>query len=63
MFLSGMEVVFKVSLMLVGNYKNDILALDNFEAIMEYLKTSLPALDVLQMEIIFNQVIFSIIQL
>lgn len=55
-FLNGMEVVFKVSLMLLGNYKNDILYCDSFESIMDYLKTVLPSIDVLQMEIIFNQV-------
>lgn len=55
-FLSGVDVVFKASLLLLGNYKNEILSCDSFESIMEYLKTVLPSIDVLEMEIIFNQV-------
>ncbi|XP_035225179.1 TBC1 domain family member 1-like [Stegodyphus dumicola] len=55
-FLSGIDVVFKVSLVLLGNYKTHILTCDSFESTMDFLKTTLPSIDVLQMEIIFNQV-------
>ncbi|KAF8784397.1 TBC1 domain family member 1 like protein [Argiope bruennichi] len=55
-FLCGMEVIFKVSLLLLGNYKDCILNCDSFESAMNFLKVSLPSIEVFQMEIIFNQV-------
>ncbi|GIY14086.1 TBC1 domain family member 1 [Caerostris darwini] len=55
-FLCGMEVVFKVSLVILGNYKDHLLKCDSFESTMHFLKVALPSIDVLQMQIIFNQV-------
>ncbi|GIY86745.1 TBC1 domain family member 4 [Caerostris extrusa] len=51
-----MEVVFKVSLVILGNYKDHLLKCDSFESTMHFLKVALPSIDVLQMQIIFNQV-------
>ena len=55
-FLQGIEVVFKVALVLLGNHKELIKHCDSFELIMEFLKTTLPSMGIIQMERIINQV-------
>uniref|UniRef100_T1JI64 Rab-GAP TBC domain-containing protein n=1 Tax=Strigamia maritima TaxID=126957 RepID=T1JI64_STRMM len=56
LFLDGMEVVFKVALVLLGNHKELIMQCTTFESVMEFLKTTLPSLGIIQMERVFNQV-------
>ena len=55
-FLQGVEVVYKVALMLLGNHKELIMECHSFEAIVEFLKTTLPDLGIIQMERVINQV-------
>lgn len=42
LLLQGLELIFKVALILVGNHADEILKCDCFESIVEYMKTSLP---------------------
>ena len=56
-FLQGLEVVFKVALVLLGNHKELIKQYDNLESIVEFLKTTLPEMGIIQMERVINQVI------
>ncbi|XP_023237177.1 TBC1 domain family member 4-like isoform X1 [Centruroides sculpturatus] len=44
-FLQGMEAVFKVSLLLLTTFRDDLLRLTTFETIVDYLKNVLPSLD------------------
>lgn len=55
-FLQGMEVVFKVALVLLGNHKELVKQCDSFESVVEFLKTTLPSMGIIQMERIINQV-------
>ncbi|KAG1671766.1 TBC1 domain family member 1 [Nymphon striatum] len=56
LLLQDFEVIFKVALILLGNHKELIMQCNGFEAIMEFLKTTLPSLGIIQMERVFNQV-------
>ena len=55
-FLQGIEVVFKVALVLLGNHKELIKQCDSFEANVEFLKSTLPSMGIIQMERVINQV-------
>ena len=50
----------KVALVVLGNHKELIKQCDSFEAIVEFLKTTLPGMGFIQMERVFNQVMFLI---
>uniref|UniRef100_W5N5G9 TBC1 domain family member 4 n=1 Tax=Lepisosteus oculatus TaxID=7918 RepID=W5N5G9_LEPOC len=56
LFLQGAEVIFKVALSLLGSHKPLILQHDNLEAIVDFIKTTLPNLGLVQMEKTINQV-------
>ncbi|XP_055778027.1 TBC1 domain family member 1 isoform X3 [Salvelinus fontinalis] len=56
LFLQGSEVIFKVSLSLLGSHKPLILQHDSLESIVEFIKTTLPNLGLVQMEKTINQV-------
>ncbi|RXM32615.1 TBC1 domain family member 1 [Acipenser ruthenus] len=49
-FLQGAEVIFKVALSLLGSHKPLILQHDNLETIVDFIKTTLPNLGLVQME-------------
>ncbi|XP_069058214.1 TBC1 domain family member 1 isoform X5 [Pleurodeles waltl] len=55
-FLQGSEVIFKVSLSLMGSHKPLILQHENLEPIVEFIKSTLPNLGLVQMEKTINQV-------
>ncbi|XP_013417491.1 TBC1 domain family member 1 isoform X2 [Lingula anatina] len=55
-FLQGMEVIFKVALVLLGSHKELVLQCSSFETIVECLKTTLPEMSMIQMERVINQV-------
>uniref|UniRef100_A0A6Q2Z7X9 TBC1 domain family member 4 n=1 Tax=Esox lucius TaxID=8010 RepID=A0A6Q2Z7X9_ESOLU len=56
LFLQGAEVIFKVSLSLLGSHKPLILQHDSLETIVDFIKTTLPNLGLVQMEKTINQV-------
>ncbi|KAM4603374.1 TBC1 domain family member 1 [Polymixia lowei] len=56
LFLQGSEVIFKVALSLLGSHKPLILQHDSLESIVEFIKTTLPNLGLVQMEKTINQV-------
>ncbi|XP_061419823.1 TBC1 domain family member 4 isoform X2 [Lethenteron reissneri] len=56
LFLQGTEVIFKVALSLLGSHQALIMQCDSFESIMDFLKTTLPNLGLVQMEKTINQV-------
>ncbi|KAL1023996.1 hypothetical protein UPYG_G00050040 [Umbra pygmaea] len=56
LFLQGSEVIFKVSLSLLGSHKPLILQHDSLETIVDFIKTTLPNLGLVQMEKTINQV-------
>lgn len=60
-FLQGMEVVLRVALVVLGNHKELIKQCDSFESIVDFLKTTLPEMGIIQMERVFNQVIYLIV--
>ncbi|XP_063743252.1 TBC1 domain family member 4 isoform X2 [Eleginops maclovinus] len=49
-FVQGTGVIFKVALCLLGSHEGEIVECDSFESIVDYLKTTLPALTQTQME-------------
>ncbi|XP_055005327.1 TBC1 domain family member 4 isoform X2 [Boleophthalmus pectinirostris] len=49
-FAQGTEVIFKVALCLLSSHESEIVKCDNFESIVDYLKTTLPSLNQTQME-------------
>uniref|UniRef100_A0A914ULT1 Rab-GAP TBC domain-containing protein n=1 Tax=Plectus sambesii TaxID=2011161 RepID=A0A914ULT1_9BILA len=56
-FLSGsLDVVFKIALVLLGEHKELIMHCDSFEAINDFLKSTLPGMGIIQMERVFNAV-------
>ncbi|KAL4230457.1 domain member [Mactra antiquata] len=55
-FIQGSEVIFKVALVLLGNHKELIIQCNSFETIMEFIKTTLPEMGMIQMERVINQV-------
>lgn len=50
LFVQGTEVIFKVALCLLSSHEGEILECDSFESIVDYLKTTIPALTHNQME-------------
>ncbi|XP_029020193.1 TBC1 domain family member 1 isoform X2 [Betta splendens] len=56
LFLQGSEVIFKVALSLMGSHKPLILQHDSLESIVDFIKTTLPNLGLVQMEKTINQV-------
>lgn len=56
LFLQGPEVIFKVGLSLLGSHKPLILQHDNLESVVDFIKTMLPNLGLVQMEKTINQV-------
>lgn len=49
-FVQGPAVIFKVALCLLSSHEAEIVECDGFESIVDYLKTTLPALSQTQME-------------
>lgn len=49
-FVQGTAVIFKVALCLLSSHEGEIVECDSFETIVDYLKTTLPALSQTQME-------------
>nr|XP_046269328.1 TBC1 domain family member 1 isoform X1 [Scatophagus argus] len=56
LFLQGSEVIFKVALSLLGSHKPLILQHEHLESIVDFIKTTLPKLGLVQMEKTINQV-------
>lgn len=56
LFHQGSEVIFKVALSLLGSHKPLILQHDSLESIVDFIKTTLPNLGLVQMEKTINQV-------
>ncbi|XP_048365537.1 TBC1 domain family member 1 isoform X2 [Sphaerodactylus townsendi] len=56
LFLQGSEVIFKVALSLLGSHKPLILQHESLEAIVDFIKCTLPNLGLVQMEKTINQV-------
>ncbi len=54
-FLQGFEVIFKVALIVLGSHEELLLHCDGFEAIIEFLKDTLPMLGIIQMENVINK--------
>ncbi|XP_023972279.1 TBC1 domain family member 1 isoform X14 [Physeter macrocephalus] len=55
-FLQGSEVTFKVALSLLGSHKPLILQHENLETIVDFIKSTLPNLGLVQMEKTISQV-------
>ncbi|XP_026958977.1 TBC1 domain family member 1 isoform X4 [Sagmatias obliquidens] len=55
-FLQGSEVIFKVALSLLGSHKPLILQHENLETIVDFIKSMLPNLGLVQMEKTISQV-------
>ncbi|XP_070770388.1 TBC1 domain family member 4 isoform X5 [Enoplosus armatus] len=49
-FIQGTGVIFKVALCLLSSHEGEIMECDSFESIVDYLKTTIPALTQTQME-------------
>ncbi|XP_056281597.1 TBC1 domain family member 4 isoform X2 [Pseudoliparis swirei] len=49
-FVQGTGVIFKVALCLLSSHEGALVECDSFESIVDYLKTTLPALTLAQME-------------
>lgn len=56
LFVQSTEVIFKVALCLLSSHEGEILECDSFESIVDYLKTTIPALAQNQMEETINKV-------
>lgn len=56
LFLEGTDVLFKVALALLTEHSAQLLRLDSFEEIMDYLKSTLPAVDAKQLDALMKQV-------
>ncbi|XP_033936754.1 TBC1 domain family member 1 isoform X2 [Pseudochaenichthys georgianus] len=56
LFLQGSEVIFKVAMSLLGSHKPLILQHESLESIVDFIKTTLPNLGLVQMEKTINQV-------
>lgn len=55
-FLQGKVVVLKMALVLLGNHKELIKQCIGFESIVEFLKTTLPEMGIIQLERVINEV-------
>ncbi|XP_030375909.1 TBC1 domain family member 4 isoform X2 [Scaptodrosophila lebanonensis] len=56
LFLESSDVIFKFAIALLSEHKDDLLARDNFEEIMDYLKTVVPKIEPHCMEHIMKRV-------
>lgn len=56
LFLQGSEAIFKVALSLLGSHKPLILQHDHLETIVDFIKSTLPNLGLVQMEKTISQV-------
>ncbi|XP_023301430.2 TBC1 domain family member 4 isoform X3 [Lucilia cuprina] len=56
MFLESSEVIFKFAIALLTVHQEELLARDNFEEIMDYLKTVVPKIDAKTMEKVMKMV-------
>ncbi|NXN96063.1 TBCD1 protein, partial [Rhinopomastus cyanomelas] len=56
LFLQGAEAIFKVALSLLGSHKPLILQHENLETIVDFIKSTLPNLGLVQMERTISQV-------
>lgn len=56
LFLESSEVIFKFAIALLTVHKDELLARDNFEEIMDYLKTVVPKMEAHTMEKIMKLV-------
>ncbi|XP_048879973.1 TBC1 domain family member 4 isoform X2 [Brienomyrus brachyistius] len=57
LFIQGTEVIFKVALCLLSSHEGEIMECDSFEAIVDYLKSTIPNLTQDQMEQTMKQVL------
>lgn len=57
LFLESPEVIFKVAVAMLGLHKDELLQRDNFEEIMDYLKTVLPQISLETLDKILKEVI------
>ena len=55
-FVQGIDVLFKVALMLLVNHRALILQCNSFESVVDFLKTTLPEMVQVQMERVISQV-------
>ena len=55
-FVQGIDVLFKVALMLLVNHCALILQCNSFESVVDFLKTTLPEMVQVQMERVISQV-------
>lgn len=58
LFLESSEVIFKFAIALLTVHRDELLARDNFEEIMDYLKTVVPKMEANAMEKIMKLVRF-----
>ncbi|XP_029168192.1 TBC1 domain family member 1 isoform X2 [Nylanderia fulva] len=58
LFLENSEVLFRVSVALLEEHQDQLLCCDNFEEIMEYLKTRVPAVDKQSLDRIMKRVFY-----
>lgn len=56
-FLLGTEAIYRLSILLLSTFKNNLLQCQTFESIMEFLKVDLTQMDTSKMEEVFNQII------
>lgn len=56
LFLESSEVIFRYAIALLNLHKEELLNRDNFEDIMDYIKTSLPQIDAATLEKITKDV-------
>lgn len=59
LFLDDTNVIFKFALALLNFHHKNLLQCENFEAIMDYLKNTLPKIDVNTMDKIIEMVLIS----
>ncbi|XP_027224440.1 TBC1 domain family member 1 isoform X1 [Penaeus vannamei] len=55
LFLEGMEAIFRIALVLLRNHEEALLACDSFEQIMDYMKTTMPNVQLSQQGYIISQ--------
>ncbi|XP_063586704.1 TBC1 domain family member 1-like [Penaeus indicus] len=55
LFLEGMEAIFRVALVLLRTHEEALLACDSFEQIMDYMKTTMPNVQLFQQGNIMSQ--------
>ncbi|XP_068231745.1 TBC1 domain family member 1 isoform X2 [Palaemon carinicauda] len=55
LFMEGMEAVFRVAFVLLRRHEEALLACDSFEQIMDYMKTTMPNIQLEQQGLIISQ--------